>query len=114
MEYSGPGRKTVYAVADAKSNQVLLQNPLPGTRGILGQRAVEGPGRWRFDASMAKSIKLTESKNLQIRMDATNVLNHPDPSNPNLDINNPNFGLITGNTGKTGTRSFQGSLRLTF
>jgi hypothetical protein len=115
------------AIADAKTGQILLQNPLPGTRGTLGQRVMEGPGRWRFDASLAKSIKLTESKNMQFRMDAQNVLNHPEPqlltsntSPPpasliNLDINMPNFGLITGPQAKANTnRQFQVQLRLNF
>jgi hypothetical protein len=109
---------TLSAVADTKSGQILLQNPLPGTRGTLGQRAVEGPGRWRFDASLAKTVKLSESKSVQIRMDATNVLNHPDPATPNLDINNTNFGLITAsgaNAAKTNAhREFQGMIRLNF
>ena len=115
------------AVADARTGQILLQNPLPGTRGTLGQRAIEGPGRWRFDASMRKSIKITESKTLQIRMDAQNVLNHPEPqlmtSNTtplptsllNLDINNPSFGFFTGPQAKSIThRQFQGQLRFNF
>ena len=117
------------AVADAKTGQILLQNPLPGTRGTLGQRAIEAPGRWRLDASLGKSIKITESKSLQIRMDAQNVLNHPEPqlcaltacttstggSLLNLDINNPNFGLFTGPQAKSlGHREFQGQLRLNF
>jgi hypothetical protein len=110
------------AIADAKTNQILLQNPLPATRGTLAQRVIEGPGRWRFDASLAKSIKLTESKNLQFRMDAQNVLNHPEPqtlttgtSLLNLDINNSNFGLITGPSAKTNAhREFQAQLRLNF
>ena len=115
------------AITDVKTGQILLQNPLPGTRGTLGQRAIEGPGRWRFDASMRKSIKITESKTLQIRMDAQNVLNHPEPqlmtSNTtplptsllNLDINNPSFGFFTGPQAKSIThRQFQGQLRFNF
>jgi hypothetical protein len=113
---------TLSAIADAKTSQILLRNPLPGTRGTLGQRVVEGPGRWRFDASLAKSVKLTESKSLQFRMDATNVLNHPEPQTAitgasllNMDINNTNFGLFTGPNAKTtGHREFQAQLRLTF
>ena len=106
---------TLSAVADSKTNQILLQNPLPGLRGSLGQRVVEGPGRWRFDASLAKTLKLTESKSVQLRMDATNVLNHPEPAAPNLDINNANFGLITGASAKTSAhREFQAQLRFNF
>jgi hypothetical protein len=110
------------AIADAKTGQILLQNPLPGTRGTLGQRAIEGPGRWRFDMGLSKAIKLTESKSLQFRMDAQNVLNHPEPQTAvtgtsllNLDINNANFGLITGPLAKTNAnRQFQAQLRLNF
>jgi hypothetical protein len=115
------------AIADGKTGQILLQNPLPGTRGTLGQRVLEGPGRWRFDASLAKSIKLTETKNLQFRMDAQNVLNHPEPqlmtsnTSPtptsliNLDINAANFGLITGPQAKANTnRQFQVQLRFNY
>jgi hypothetical protein len=106
---------TLSAVRDVQSKQILLQNPLPGTRGTLGQRAVEGPGRWRFDASLSKTIRITESKSVQFRMDAQNVLNHPDPATPNLDINNTNFGLITGASAKTNARrEFQGMLRFNF
>jgi hypothetical protein len=110
------------AIQDVKSGQIVLQNPLPGTRGTLGQRVLEGPGRWRFDASLAKAIKLTERKNLQFRMDAQNVLNHPEPqlattgaSLINLDINAANFGLITGPQAKANTnRQFQAQLRFNF
>jgi hypothetical protein len=110
---------TLSAVADTKTNQILLQNPLPGTRGTLGQRIVEGPGVWRVNSSLSKSIRISETKNLEIRMDATNIFNHPEPSAPSLDINNANFGLIVG-TGGTPTaknnqrREFQGQIRLNF
>ena len=115
------------AIADAKTGQLLLENPLPGTRGTLAQRVIEGPGRWRFDASLAKSIKIAESKTLQFRMDAQNVLNHPEPqlmtstttpvptSLHNLVINNPNCGFFTGPQAKTlSHRQFQAQLRLNF
>ena len=118
---------TLTAIADVKTNQILLQNPLPGTRGTLGQRVLEGPGRWRFDASLSKSFKISETKSLQFRMDAQNVFNHPEPQTAtsnqtpapanllNLDINNPNFGLFTGSQAKTNAhREFQAQLRLNF
>ena len=31
-------------------------------------------GVWNFDASMSKTFRIAESKSVQIRMDATNVL----------------------------------------
>ena len=49
---------------------------------LLGQRVIEGPGQWRFDANLQKSFKIGESKTLQFRMDARNILNHPEPNTP--------------------------------
>ena len=108
---------TLNAVQDA-NGRIVLQNPKPGTRGTLGQRVLEGPGRWRFDASMGKSFRVTESKSLQFRVDALNVFNHPEPNPAGLilNINDANFGLITGTNAKSETaiRELQASLRFNF
>jgi hypothetical protein len=106
---------TLNAVFDAKTHQVLLQNPLPGHRGTLGQRAVEVPGKWRFDGNIMKKITVSEGKSLEFRADASNVFNHPEPANPTLDINSGNFGAITGaNAKSTLHRQFQAQLRFNF
>jgi hypothetical protein len=102
---------TLTAVADQNGN-IVLQNPKPGTRGNLGQNVIEMPGVWTLDMSMAKRIKITESKRMQIRLDATNILNHPQPANPDLNINSTvTFGNIAT---KTGNRQFQAMMRLDF
>jgi hypothetical protein len=110
---------TLNAVADAGSGQVLLQNPLSGTRGTSGLRQLEGFGQWRFDANMSKSVKIGETKTVQFRLDALNVLNHPEPSTATTNfitsINDANFGLITGaNAKSTLHRQFQAQLRFMF
>jgi hypothetical protein len=102
------------ALADA-SGKIVLRNARPGELGTLGLRPIEGPGRWDLDANIQKSIRVHESKNLTLRMDATNILNHPTPgaaNNPvNLNINSGTFGQI--NT-KTGNRILQAQIRLDF
>jgi len=75
---------------------------------------IRGPLLPRIDANLSKSFRITESKSIQLRVDAYNVLNHPLPAAPNLNINGTGttaFGTITN---KTGSRRFQGSLRLNF
>src|SRR5262249_18469707 len=67
---------TLQAINDTRTNQIVLQNPLPGRRGTLGQRAVQLPGTWRFDANMQKAFKMTESKSLEFRIDSSDILNH--------------------------------------
>jgi hypothetical protein len=103
---------TLSVIADGSGN-IVLQNPKPGTRGNLGQRVIETPGRWNFDTAVSKSFKISETKRFQLRMDATNIFNHPVPADPNLDINNADvpFGNIDT---KTGQRQFQLQLRLEF
>jgi len=83
---------TLQAVTDAKTGQILLQNPKPGTRGTLGRNTLELPGQWNFDAAMSKTVRITETKTLQVRFDATNVFNHPVP-NLVITTNNPPAGL---------------------
>jgi hypothetical protein len=103
---------------DTRNVQVILQHPQPGQRGNLGNNTFIGPGFWRFDANLGKTFRISEAKSLQVRFDALNVLNHPQPGNPVLNINGLDafgnatpFGQITN---KTGGRSLQGQLRLTF
>src|SRR4030095_9856465 len=101
------------SVVDAgRTIQYLLVNPAPGKQGTLGLRTVEALGPIRFDANIGKTFQISENKSLQIRIDATNILNHPTPPGPVLDINDDNFGYLIGD--KTGGRSFQGRLRFNF
>jgi hypothetical protein len=101
-------------LGDGRVGQIVLQNPRPGTQGSLGQTTFEMPGLIRFDANLGKTFRITESKSLQVRFDATNILNHPNPNPaaPVISINSEDFGYLTNS--KTGTRTFQGQLRLTF
>jgi hypothetical protein len=104
---------TLQAVTDAKTGQVLLQNPLPGHRGTLGQKTMELPGAWAFDAAMSKAVRITESKSVQFRMDATNIFNHPLMGTPNLTLNGTTpFGNIQSKG--TQRRQFKAQLRLNF
>jgi len=68
---------------------------------------------------MSKTLKVSETKSIQFRIDALNVLNHPEPStaaaNFITSINDANFGLITGaNAKSTLHRQFQAQLRFMF
>jgi hypothetical protein len=99
------------AIADS-SGQIVLQNPAPGKRGTLGQQAITGPGSWTMDGSLSKQFRISESKQVQLRFDATNLMNHPQPNNPQYSINNSAFGTIAAKGNQT--RTFQGQLRFQF
>jgi hypothetical protein len=97
------------------SGLIVLQNPLPGKQGNLGQNVLRNLPVWRFDANVSKSIRITETKSLQFRLDAFNVLNHAQPGAPSLTINTSTtpFGQITSKNGQS-PRYLQGQLRLNF
>jgi hypothetical protein len=90
----------------------MLENPLPGTQGNQGARMLRLVGRWTLDGNLGKSFRINESVQAQLRFDATNILNHPNPGEPNYNIQSSNFGQVT--TRQGAPRSFQGQLRLTF
>jgi len=107
---------------------IVLDHALPGTVGNMDTNTFVGFGRWGLDMTAGKNIMITEGKNLNIRIDAQNVFNHPTPSgtapysynnrtyatgNPIFDIGSTTlpFGYIPY---KGGHRVFSAKVRLTF
>jgi hypothetical protein len=104
---------SLLAVTDARTGEIVLQNPQPGTRGTIGRQSIALPGQWSLDGNMSKTFQISESKSVQVRFDSTNILNHPSPATPTLSINNTNpFGYISAKG--TQHREFKGQLRLNF
>jgi hypothetical protein len=52
------------------------------TFGNVGRNSVYGPGFTNMDLALAKNTKITERMNLQLRVDAFDVLNHPNYGQP--------------------------------
>jgi hypothetical protein len=102
------------ALADADGN-LIFRTPSPGERGTFVDQ-LWGPGRWDLDMAVSKRFQLNESMQMEVRMDATNIFNHPSPAQgnsalPSRSIQNGNFGQFNG---KTGSRIFQLRARLDF
>jgi hypothetical protein len=66
-----------------------------GQLGKSRRRFFHGPGLNNFDMALAKTTKFTESKELQLRIEAFNLFNHAQFSNPTGEINSSQFGLVT-------------------
>ena len=101
------------AITDSQG-RILLVNPQPGQLGTLGLKWIQGPGNISLDMNVTKKVKITETKEFELRVDAVNVLNHPNfgaPAAANLSINSTSFGRITS---ATGARSFVINTRLNF
>jgi hypothetical protein len=105
---------TIFALArrnpDGTQGEYLLTYPMPGQVGNSGNNNVTYFGQWSLDMNASKSFKVGENRTFQIRIDATNVLNHPVPNTPTLSVNN--LGAINGKGNQT--RNLQGSLRINF
>ena len=101
------------AITDSQG-QRLLVNPQPGQVGTLGLGWIEGPPLLGLDVNLIKRVRITESKEFEMRVDSVNVLNTPQFTPPiaaNLSINSPSFGRITT---ATGNRRFVINARLNF
>ena len=98
------------AITDANGN-LLLVNPAPGSYGNLGLSWIEGPADFKLDMNLIKRVRLAESKELQIQVNAINVLNHVTFVAWNTIVNSAQFGLPTR---ANAMRTLQPSLRVRF
>ena len=57
-------------------NAGLFSENALGTPGDASRRYFHGPGMENFDMALLKNLRLTESKSVQFRLEAFNVLNH--------------------------------------
>jgi len=106
-------RSTLKAIADS-TGRIIAVNPAPGTIGTLSPTYLQGPGYFRFDVNLIKRIQIRESKELVVRGDAINVLNHEAFDNPVTDINSTDFGRIVGTSPVSNARIIALSMRLNF
>jgi len=70
-----------------------------GQSGSAARRLFYGPGIENFDVSLAKSVRLGETKSLQFRLEAFNFFNHAQffgPTSVNGEITSEAFGQVVG------------------
>ena len=63
--------------------------------GNEGRGVVRGPGYARWDFSIFKNIKLSETVSTQFRAEMFNVFNHTNPNGVNVSFTSTSFGQIT-------------------
>jgi hypothetical protein len=98
--------------------------PLPiGRFGNAQVGSVEGPGLVNLSTGVSKVFSITERLKLKTEGTATNVLNHINLGDPNMNLSQSSFGLITGVIGSGsghppsdfgGARTIQVSARVEF
>jgi hypothetical protein len=71
-----------------------FSTPAPGEFGSTGRNYFRGPGSWVLHAALHKRTRVYKDQILEIRADATNVLNHPTFGFPTLTTTSATFGRI--------------------
>jgi hypothetical protein len=78
-------------------NTALFSLPPLGSPGNSGRRIFSGPGIDNYDLTLQKNLKLTESKSLDLRLEAFNAFNHAQfygPSSVDGNISSATFGHV--------------------
>ena len=98
-------------------NGTIYQVPNPiGRFGNSEVGAAEGPGLFNLSAGLSKSFAITERFHLKAEGTFTNVLNHTNLSDPNMNLSSSSFGLVSSaiKSDFGGARTGQVSMRLEF
>jgi hypothetical protein len=85
--------------------------PAPGRWGTAGRNSIVGPKQFSMNASLARTLRLNDRLFADLRVDATNVLNHVTYPTWNMFFTSPQFGLPTR---ANDMRKIQSSLRIRF
>ncbi len=109
--------KNVYTHNNIAQNQTFInQSPFAyqadGTYGNLGRNTFRGPKYVDLDAELSRYFPITERMKMDLRIEAFNVLNHPNFDSPShTNLNQSHFGVITGSGA---ARIWQGAVKFIF
>jgi hypothetical protein len=93
-------------------NAGVLSSPLGGF-GNLGRNVLRGPVQKRFDAALSKTIRMAETRTIEVRWEVFNVFNNVNFALPGNDLNDTaDLGKITNTVG--GPRVMQLGLKVGF
>jgi hypothetical protein len=84
-------------------NRAAFTVPATAVQGNLGRNALRGFQVAQLDLSLRRRFPIAERASFLVRMDAFNVLNHPNFANPTAVLTDPNsvFGISTGMLGRS-------------
>jgi len=104
----------LYADRSYLNPAAFTLNTVPGTQGDVSRNSLNGPMYVQDDATLSRIFPIHEKLNLELRLEAYNVLNHPTFSNPSS--GGPTFGGSFGEIGgqSNSPREFQFAARVSF
>ena len=97
--------------AGSHLNAAAYTAPLPGQWGTAGRNSIAGPDQFSLDSSLARTFRPSSRFYFDLRVDATNLLNHGVFTGWNTIVNSTQFGLpVAANP----MRSIETTLRVRF
>jgi hypothetical protein len=98
---------------DAYFNAAAFSKPEPDVPGTAPRNLnYRGPAVQIFDAALMKNVAVRSGQQIQLRIEAQNVLNHPIFADPNTSFGSTSFGQITST--KIGSRQMMVGLKYNF
>ena len=99
------------APAGQPFNFAAFAAPAAGQWGNAGRNTITGPTQFGLNASLGRIFRIGERKNIDLRFDATNALNHVTFRSFNTTIGSNNLGLLSS---PSNMRSLTATLRFRF
>ena len=90
---------------------VAFATPAGGQWGNAGRNSINGPAQFSLNASLTRTFRINERVNMDLRVDANNVLNRVTFPDWNTTVGSSQFGLPTR---ANEMRSLRPSLRVRF
>jgi hypothetical protein len=107
---TGPGGSTKNSCLDSTAYSL----PTAGTFGNVRRNSINAPGVANTNFSLFKNFPIWESVAFQLRGEAFNVFNHPNPGSPNTTWGGATFGYITSANTNFGSRVLQVAGKINF
>ena len=89
------GNKTL----DNYLNPAAFAYPATGSLGSHVRASIEGPAYWSIDLALARRISFGAAREIELRLETFNLLNHFNWGNPTLNFDAADFGRIRTQTG---------------
>jgi hypothetical protein len=107
------GRKITQSISGNRTylNSSAFTQNATGTFGNVGRNEFRGPNNIQFDSALSRRFQLPERLQLDLRLEAFNVLNHPNLGTPSGALNSTTFGQISS---AAAPRIFQGAVKIIF
>ncbi len=92
-------------------NTAAFAQPVTGLWGTAGRNTIPGPTTFSLNASLGRSFEVAERKNIELRMEATNILNHVTITSFGTTVGSSTFGVANS---AAAMRKMTASLRFRF